>query len=93
MWDAEVKSFIKEIICKHNADRYLPLHPLCSVFAGATHRHIIYYIAISACSQDFFAMGNHLSLGLQEGKFHTQMKPPKQTALPWPSLCGPLQGD
>ena len=42
MWDAEVKGFIKEIICKHNADRYLALHLPCSVFAGATDRHFIY---------------------------------------------------
>lgn len=28
MWDAEVKGFIKEIICKHNADIYLAFHLL-----------------------------------------------------------------
>lgn len=42
VWEGEVKGFIKEIICEHNADGYLALHLPYSVFAGATDRHFIY---------------------------------------------------
>jgi len=81
MWEAEVKGFVKEIICKHHADGHLVLHLLCLVFAGATDRHFSCQIAISGCRQDALLMGNHLSLGLQAGRLETERFSPQNKLL------------